>query len=72
MAERRRSKDKSRDTDEVLGDKTQISQQGRAGGSLSRKIGTRDEEKRARERPAGATRVTKADERDGGADRGDE
>ncbi len=37
---------------------------GRSGGDLARKIATRDEKKRAFERPAGATRVRKADEKD--------
>lgn len=35
---------------------------GRSGGRLARQIGTRDELKRAYERPAGATRVRKGDE----------
>ena len=64
MAERYRSKDGSRDTDKVFGDDTQISQQGRKGGNLQRDIGTRDEEKRTNERPAGDTRVTKSVERE--------
>ncbi|WP_306152311.1 hypothetical protein [Roseovarius sp. MMSF_3281] len=72
MAERQRSKDGHRDSDAILGDKDQVADQGRAGGDLARKIATRDEEKRAKERPGGATRVTKADEQDSGADRGDE
>ncbi|MFP7571174.1 hypothetical protein [Marivita sp. S2033] len=59
MPERHRSKDGSRDTDKVLGDDTEVSQQGRAGGRLARTVGTKDEMKRANERPAGATRVTK-------------
>ncbi len=71
MAERKRSKDGTRDTEKVLGDAADISQQGRAGGDLSRKVGTRDEQKRATEDPAGPTRVTKQDEIDGGEDRGD-
>ncbi|SFC05294.1 hypothetical protein [Tropicimonas isoalkanivorans] len=62
MPERIRSKDGSRDTDEVLGEQGQISQQGRADGNLQRKVGTRDELKRSNERPGGATRVTKSDE----------
>ena len=72
MAERHRSKDGSRDTEEILGDSTEVETHGSAGGNLARKIGTRDHEKRAMARPAGATRVTKADEIDGGTDRGDE
>jgi len=64
MAERKRSKDGGRDTDLVLGEPGSVSQQGRAGGRLSRNIGSRDELKRATERPAGATRVTKSLEED--------
>lgn len=37
---------------------------GRAGGDMARKIGTRDEKKRAFERPGSTTRVTKKDERE--------
>ncbi len=60
-----RSEDRSdRQTDEALGAGGTISGQGRSGGRLARKIGTRDELKRAHERPAGATRVRKSDEHD--------
>ncbi len=69
MPERKRSQDGSRDTEKVLGDRTQVSQQGRGGGTLASKIGTRDEMKRAKERPGGASRVKKSDEIDGGKDR---
>ena len=62
MADRKRSKDGHKDTDDILGAKGQVSQQGRTGGRLSRDIGTQDELKRAVERPAGKTRVTKSDE----------
>lgn len=62
MAERARSKDGKRDTDAVLGDQREVQQQGRAGGNLQRKVGTRDELKRSEERPGGATRVRKSDE----------
>lgn len=64
MAERKRSRDGRRETEEVLGDKTAIAQQGRAGGRIARQIGTKDELKRAYERPAGVTRVTKSVEED--------
>lgn len=64
MAERKRSKDGVKETEKVLGAEGTISQQGRAGGTLERKIGTRDEKKRAYERPAGVTRVTGKDERE--------
>ncbi|WP_121630792.1 hypothetical protein [Tropicibacter alexandrii] len=70
MAERKRSKDMSRDTDKVFGKDDKVSQAGRAGGELSRKVGTRDEKKRAFERPAGATRVTKSDEIEEDTDNG--
>ena len=59
MAERVRSKDGSRDTDKVLGAKREVSQQGRSGGDIAREVGTRDEMKRAFERPAGSTGETK-------------
>ncbi|WP_299046439.1 hypothetical protein [uncultured Tateyamaria sp.] len=61
MADRHRSKDGSRDSDKVLGETGPVSQQGRSGGTLQRDIASRDEEKRATERPAGQTRVTKSD-----------
>ena len=63
MAERHRSKDGSRDTDKLPGEPADISQKGRSGGDLERRVGTRDEMKRATERPAGATRVRGADRR---------
>jgi hypothetical protein len=66
MAERKRSKDGSRDTDKLPGVAAGIDQSGRQGGDLERKVGTRDELKRATERPAGATRVTGQDRRDTG------
>jgi hypothetical protein len=48
---------------EHLGDETPApSQGGTAGGTLNEKVGARDEEKRAFERPGGATRVRKSDE----------
>ncbi len=47
---------------EYIGDETRPPAQGGSeGGKLAEKIGTRDEEKRAFERPAGATRVRKSD-----------
>lgn len=69
MAERKRSNELSRDSKKTLGDQSTISQQGRSGGDLARKVATRDEEKRATERPAGATRVAKQDEIDTGTTR---
>ena len=53
------------DFDHALGAKGTVSQAGRSGGRLPRDIGTRDELKRANECPAGKTRVTKSDEKDG-------
>ena len=64
MAERKRSRDGARDTDKVLAAEGGVSQQGRAGGDLKKRVATKDEKKRAFERPAGATRVTKSLERD--------
>lgn len=51
-------------SDGAFGAKGTISQAGRSGGRLPRDIGTQDELKRATERPAGKTRVNKADEKD--------
>lgn len=67
MAKRVRSHDGHRETDDILGAEGQISQSGRDGGRLARDIGTKDELKRAGDRPAGATRVKKADEEKGGS-----
>lgn len=64
MAERHKSNDGKRETEEVLGEKGSVSQGGRSGGALPRDIGSRDELKRATERPAGTTRVTKSDEKE--------
>ena len=64
MAERKRSSSGGRDTDRILGTGGSVSQQGRTGGTLPRDIGSEDEKKRAEERPAGATRVTKSKERE--------
>lgn len=55
---------KKEDDNEVLGAEGEISQGGRSGGRLPRDIGTKDELKRAYERPAGKTRVQKEDERE--------
>ncbi|MCZ4354067.1 hypothetical protein O4H61_16230 [Roseovarius aestuarii] len=63
MAERHRSKDGKRDTQEIMGEVAEISHQGRSSGELDRRLATRDGEKRAMERPAGATRVRGADRR---------
>lgn len=52
------------ETKEYLGEADIPGEPGSAGGKLQRKKGTKDEQKRARERPAGATRVHKSDEKD--------
>ncbi|MFD0857444.1 hypothetical protein [Roseovarius aquimarinus] len=66
MAERHRSKDGHRETKEIIGEAADIDQKGRASGDLERRVATRDEEKRAQEKPAGATRVTGQDKRETG------
>ncbi|KUF12501.1 hypothetical protein [Pseudoponticoccus marisrubri] len=62
MAERIRSQDGQRETEAFIEETETPSQQGRAQGNLERKVGTRDELKRAEKDCAGATRVTKSDE----------
>lgn len=57
---------KKDNTDGVFGATGTVSQSGREGGRLARDIGTQDELKRATERPAGATRVKKSDEKEKG------
>lgn len=66
MAERHRSKDGSRETEEIIGDAADIDQKGREGGDIERRVATRDEQKRAKEKPAGVTRVTGQDIRETG------
>ena len=68
MAERKRSHDGRSETDEILGDAATPDQQGRAGGQLSRRVGTRDELRRVTEENPGTTRVRGADERATGED----
>ncbi|QFT59436.1 hypothetical protein FIU94_11435 [Sulfitobacter sp. THAF37] len=68
MAERKRSKDGSKDSEKIIGEAADISHQGRAGGNLERDVGTQDEAKRATEKPAGVTRVTGQDKRNHGED----
>jgi hypothetical protein len=58
MAERKRSHDGHRETEEILGEPGAVDHGGRQGGRIAREIGSLDEKKRATERPAGATRVT--------------
>ena len=68
MAERKRSTDGTRDTDAILGAKGEVAQQGRDGGDVAREVGTRDELKRAYQRPAGSTGETKEQSRPDGND----
>ena len=49
---------------EYLGEESLPGQGGSAGGELQRDIADRDELKRSKERPAGATRVRGEDEKD--------
>ncbi|SLN26502.1 hypothetical protein ROJ8625_01072 [Roseivivax jejudonensis] len=75
MAERQRSKDGHRETEDVLGQKPEDlpkspDHANRAGGELQRKVGTRDEEKRHDEGSAGTTRPL-AQDQDGSGDKED-
>lgn len=66
MAERRRSRDGTRETERFTKAPATPGQQGREGaGDLPRDIGSRDEQRRAEEGEAGVTRVRKSDEREG-------
>ncbi|WP_407496131.1 hypothetical protein [Pseudooceanicola sp. MF1-13] len=60
MADRHRSQDGTRETEEILGEKPENLEapdhQGAKGGELQRKVGKRDERKRLDETSAGATR----------------
>lgn len=58
--------DDNRDTTSLPGARGTVSGEGRSGGRLARDLGTRDELKRATERPAGKTRVHKSDEEETG------
>ena len=62
MAERKRSKDGTRETEEFT--QGEGGRAGRAGGNLARDVGTRDELKRSRDDRAGVTRVRKSEEQD--------
>ena len=71
MAERKRSNDHTRETEQVLGEKPenmekQPSAAGRFGGEIARKVGTRDEEKRYDETSAGKTRPLGQDKNSSG------
>lgn len=61
MADRTRSTDGTRETEQVLGDAPENippapGHQDRSGGAMQRKVGTRDEEKQYDETTSGATR----------------
>lgn len=62
MAERKRSKDGRRETEEILGARGTVSEQGRKGSDTAREVASRDELKRAFERPAGTTGPTKEED----------
>ena len=68
MAERHRSSDGVRETDQFIEDMPETpDQQGRSGGRVARDVGTQDSLKRAtRQGVTGMTRVTKADEAENG------
>lgn len=68
MAERKRSNDGTRETDEFIADMPETpDQQGRAGGGLARDVGTQAALDHAKEQARqGVTRVRKADEIDHG------
>lgn len=68
MAERHRSQDGKKETEKFVDDLPAASQQGRSDGNLQRDVATQDEEKRAKEKPAGVTRVTGQDKRNHGED----
>lgn len=59
MADRHRSKDGERETEQFLGEPVGEMQQGRSGGDLARRIATKDEEKRRVHGDTSVTRVTK-------------
>ncbi|QFT63101.1 hypothetical protein SAMN05421853_11341 [Roseivivax halotolerans] len=71
MAERKRSNDGHRETEEVLGEKPENLPEspdhaGSAGGELNRKVGKRDEEKQVDDTSAGNTRPKAQDTDDSG------
>jgi hypothetical protein len=61
MADRHRSKDGTRETDQFIEDMPETpSQQGRAGGDIARDVGTKDQLRKYTEQGVkGVTRVTK-------------
>lgn len=63
MAERKRSKDGTSETEQFVDDAVETpSQGGRSQGNLERSVGTRDEGRQAKQGEA-TTRVTKSDEK---------
>ncbi|MBR9764788.1 MAG: hypothetical protein GYB53_14985 [Rhodobacteraceae bacterium] len=74
MAERARSKDLHRETEEVLGETPEEmdeapSHGGRKGGEIQRKVGTRDEEKINRDGTSAGRTAPKAQDQDGSGDK---
>lgn len=63
MADRHRSQDGKRETEEYVDDAETPSHHGRAGGNLERQVGTRDLLKRAEQDRPGVTRVRKSEEK---------
>lgn len=66
MADRKRSQDGKRETEDYIDNAKTPGQQGRADGNLERKVGTRDLLKQAEQDRPGATRVQGRDKRDDG------
>ena len=75
MAERHRSQDGIRETDDIPGVKEAreggISQQGRSGGNLDRDVGTQADEARATSPDTGVPRVRGEDKRNHGTEPAD-
>ncbi len=67
MADRYRSQDGHRETEDFISKEETPDQQGRFGGNLQRKVGTRDALKRVEQGDDATTRVRKSDEAEGDA-----
>lgn len=65
MPERKRSKDRTKETEQFRQPDAGANP-GRSGGGLARDVGSEDELKRARKGDAGVSRVTKSEEKDTG------
>lgn len=65
MAERHRSQDGKRETENYIDKEDTPTQQGRADGGVERQVGTRDLLKRAEKDRPGITRVRKSEEKSG-------